>query len=236
VRGTVFDWDGTLVDIDEREFYCINQALTEHGTSGISQEFYVQNYYQRPFEVGSGPRMVIETALEQDMGRADRVYESYKRLFASTVDRVRLHEGALQLLKLLNGEGLKVGIATMRFTRSVVASEIKVLGVDSWTNIFLTREDLGFDKRLGSLDETVDQRARLVTKVLAKLDVSIAESFLVGDSWWDVRAGKKLGMKTVLVKTGFSHYNDFSGENPDLLVGSLPELEARIRSGELDDS
>jgi phosphoglycolate phosphatase-like HAD superfamily hydrolase len=99
----------------------------------------------------------------------------------------------------------------------------------------LTRQDLGFDRKLGSLEETVEQRARLVTQVLAKLGVSVAESFLVGDSWWDIRAGKKLGMKTVLVKTGFSHYNDFSSEKPDLLVGSLPELEARIRSGELGD-
>ena len=82
----------------------------------------------------------------------------------------------------------------------------------------------------------MDQRARLVTRVLAKLGVSVAESFLVGDSWWDVRAGKKLGMKTVLVKTGFSHYNDFSSERPDLLVRSLPELEARIRGGEMNDS
>jgi len=236
VKGAVFDWDGTLVDIDQREFHCINKALAEHGEGEVSQEFYVHNYYQRPFEVGSGPRLVIETALAQNTGRADRVYETYRRLFAATVDRVRLHEGALQLLKLLNGEGLKVGIATMRFTRSVLASEIQVLGVDSWTNTFLTREDLGFDRRLGSLEETVDQRARLVTRVLAKLGVSVAESFLVGDSWWDVRAGKKLGMKTVLVKTGFSHYNDFSSERPDLLVRSLPELEARIRGGEMNDS
>ena len=236
MKGAVFDWDGTLVDIDQREFYCINEALVEHGTRRISWEFYVQNFYRRPFELGTGPRMVIETALEQDTAKVDRVYETYIKLFAATVDRVRLHEGALQLLKLLNGEGLKVGIATMRFTRSVVASELKVLGVDSWASIFLTRQDLGFDRRLGSLEETVDQRARLVTRVLTKLDLSVAESFLVGDSWWDIRAGKKLGMKTVLVKTGFSHYNDFSSEKPDLLVGSLPELEARIRSGDLDDS
>ena len=79
MKGAVFDWDGTLVDIDQREFHCINKALAEHGEGEVSQEFYVHNYYQRPFEVGSGPRMVIETALAQNTGRADRVYETSRR-------------------------------------------------------------------------------------------------------------------------------------------------------------
>jgi len=33
MKGAVFDWDGTLASIDEREFYCINHALTENGSN-----------------------------------------------------------------------------------------------------------------------------------------------------------------------------------------------------------
>ena len=74
------------------------------------------------------------------------------------------------------------------------------------------------------MEETVGQRARLVTKALGEIRLTPHDVFLVGDSWWDVRAGKRLGIRTVLVKTGFAFYNDFSKENPDLTVASMNEL------------
>jgi 1,4-alpha-glucan branching enzyme len=43
LRGAVFDWDGTLVDIDEREFYCINQTLRAHNVRPIARDFFIHN-------------------------------------------------------------------------------------------------------------------------------------------------------------------------------------------------
>ncbi len=229
MRAAIFDWDGTLVQIDEREFYCINRALKEQGTKPIDKDFYVKNYYQRAFEIGTGPRMVLETALA---GKSPTVieaaYESYRKAFQETVDKARLQDGALNLLRELRTARFKVGIATMRFTRWVVESELNNLGVAPFTDSLLTREDLGLGRTLGSLEETVAKRTQLVTKMLGELNVGSDDAFLVGDSWWDVRAGKRLRMRTVLVKTGFSYYNDFSSEKPDLMVISLVELQRQL--------
>ncbi len=63
MKGAIFDWDGTLLDIDGREFYCINAALKAHGIASVTHDFFIHNYYRRPFEVGTGPRMVLETAI-----------------------------------------------------------------------------------------------------------------------------------------------------------------------------
>ena len=65
---------------------------------------------------------------------------------------------------------------------------------------------------------------------LDRLKLGVGDAFLVGDSWWDIRAGKKLGMRTVLVRTGFARYNDFSKERPDVTVASLSELERNLES------
>ena len=230
MKAAIFDWDGTLVDIDDRELYCINQALKAHGVSPVDQAFFVQNYYRRPYEVGTGPRMVLDAALLGN--HVEEVYETYRKLFSRSVDKTGLQEGALELLRLLKARGFRIGIATMRFTRSVVASELRVLGVGSYVDVLLTREDLGLRRALKSLEETVGQRVRLVSKALEQLDHGVTESFLVGDSWWDIRAGKQLGMKTVMVKTGFSFHNDFSGEKPDLVVRSLLELEGKVQGKE----
>jgi phosphoglycolate phosphatase-like HAD superfamily hydrolase len=229
LKGAIFDWDGTLAQIDDREFYCINQTLAAHHSKPIDQEFLVKNYYQRAYEIGTGPRMVLETALSREDGaRIDEAYETYRKLFRDSVDRAKLQNGALELLSALKKHGFKLGIATMRFTRSVVASELDLLKVRPLVEILFTREDLGPGRGLESLDEVVDKRKQLVMRALDRLKISVADAFLVGDSWWDVRAGKKLGIRTVLVRTGFARYNDFSKEAADVTVNSLVELEDRL--------
>ena len=232
MKGAIFDWDGTLVDIDEREFYCINQTLRAHNISPITHDFFIHNYYRRPFEVGTGPRMVLEASVGEKEVNLDEFYETYRKLFAGTINKARLQDGATELLTLLKEKEYRVGVATMRYTRSVVDRELEAFGVDSLANVLLTREDLGFKRALGSLEETVEQRVQLVSKALEKLGLSPQNSFLVGDSWWDIRAGKRLGMKTVLIRTGFSLHNDFSSEKPEIVVSSLAELEARVRNGD----
>ena len=225
MKGAVFDWDGTLASIDEREFYCINHALTEHGSEPINDEFYVKNYYLRAYEEGTGPRMVLEAALT-GKGRPiiEAVYESYRRIFQATAEKATLQTGAIEILRALKHVGFKICIATMRYTKWVVESELKHLSVTPLVDLLLTRQDLGVGGTLGSLEETVKQRARLVTRALGEVRLSHDDAFLVGDSWWDVRAGKKLGIRTVLVRTGFASYNDFSKEKPDLTVSSMNEL------------
>jgi pyrophosphatase PpaX len=229
LKGAIFDWDGTLAQIDDREFYCINQTLTVHHSKPIDQEFLIKNYYQRAYEIGTGPRMVLETALSRDKGdRIDEVYETYRKLFRDTVDKARLQNGALELLSVLKAHGFKLGVATMRFTRSVVAAELDLLKVSPLLDVLFTREELGPARGSESLEEVVDKRKHLVILALDRLKLRVEDAFLVGDSWWDVRAGRKLGIRTVLVRTGFARYNDFSKENADITVKSLTELENRL--------
>jgi phosphoglycolate phosphatase-like HAD superfamily hydrolase len=231
LKGAIFDWDGTLAQIDDREFYCINQTLIAHHSKPIDPGFLVKNYYQRAYEIGTGPRMVLETALSKEDGpRIDEAYETYRKLFRDTVDKAKLQNGALELLSALKAHGFKLGIATMRFTRSVVAEELDLLKVRPLVDVLFTREDLGPGRGLESLEEVVDKRKQLVMRALDALKLLVENAFLVGDSWWDVRAGKKLGIRTVLVRTGFARYNDFSNEGADVTVNSLVELDKRVES------
>src|SRR3989442_7435384 len=184
LKGAIFDWDGTLAKIDDREFYCINQTLNAHHSKPIDQEFLVKNYYQRAYEIGTGPRMVLETALSREDGaRIDEVYETYRKLFRDTIDKAKLQNGALGLLSTLKGHGFKLGVATMRFTRSVVAAELDLLKVSPLVDVLFTREDLGPGRGLESLQEVVDKRKQLVILALDRLNVRVEDAFLVGASW-----------------------------------------------------
>jgi phosphoglycolate phosphatase-like HAD superfamily hydrolase len=229
LKGAIFDWDGTLASIDDREFYCINSALAEQGESPVNKQFYIDNYYRRAYELGTGPRMVLKTALTgRGPATVESAYESYRKIFQESADKATLQTGTLPILNALKQAGFKIGIATMRYTRWVVESELEHLAVAPLVDILQTREDL---RSLGqewgaldSLDTIVSQRAQLVTRALRGLQLGPSDVFLVGDSWWDVRAGRQIGVRTVLVRTGFAAYNDFSNEHPDLVVSTLLEL------------
>src|SRR5437763_15931073 len=117
-------------------------------------------------------------------------------------------------------------IATMRYTKPLLDPDLKHRPVTSQVDLLLTRQDLGIKGTLRSLEETVNQRARLVARALREISLTPDEVFLVGDSWWDVRAGKQLGIRTVLVKTGFASHNDFAREKQDLTVHSRNERRA----------
>lgn len=55
--------------------------------------------------------------------------------------------------------------------------------------------------------------------------IDLCESFMVGDRWRDVAAGKAVGCKTILVQ---ADYDEQEAESPDAVVDSLPEACAFI--------
>lgn len=60
----------------------------------------------------------------------------------------------------------------------------------------------------------------LLTDAARELDLSLAESFMVGDRWRDVSAGKAAGCRTIFVDYG---YAEALRAAPDFTVRSLPE-------------
>jgi len=55
--------------------------------------------------------------------------------------------------------------------------------------------------------------------------IDLARSYMVGDRWRDIAAGKAAGCRTVLVESG---YDERAAENPDVIVGSLLEASEVI--------
>lgn len=62
------------------------------------------------------------------------------------------------------------------------------------------------------------------------LDIDLDRSYMIGDRWRDVGAGRSAGCTTVLINRDYSYAgspSDFS-EEPDYSVGSLPEAIERV--------
>ena len=61
-------------------------------------------------------------------------------------------------------------------------------------------------------------------------DLDLGRSFMVGDRWRDIEAGRAAGCKTILVEYP---YAERKAENPDRIVGSLREASALILEEQL---
>jgi D-glycero-D-manno-heptose 1,7-bisphosphate phosphatase len=69
----------------------------------------------------------------------------------------------------------------------------------------------------------------LILAAAAEHGIDLARSYVVGDRWRDVAAGKVAGCFTIFVDYGYEQY----GPNfPDLVVKSLPEAAASILARE----
>jgi D-glycero-D-manno-heptose 1,7-bisphosphate phosphatase len=72
-------------------------------------------------------------------------------------------------------------------------------------------------------------RPGLLIEAAGRHTIDLKVSFMVGDRWRDIEAGKNAGCKTILVDCG---YNERSPQNPpDLRVGSLAESVDWILDG-----
>ena len=61
----------------------------------------------------------------------------------------------------------------------------------------------------------------LIKKAARELDIALDKSFLVGDKTSDILAGKRAGLKTILVKTGYAGKDGLHKVKPDFTARNL---------------
>lgn len=70
----------------------------------------------------------------------------------------------------------------------------------------------------------------MLLEAASKWSLSLDRSFMVGDRWRDIAAGKAAGCKTILIRAG---YNERPADDPDAVVNSLYEAGLLILSSRI---
>lgn len=68
----------------------------------------------------------------------------------------------------------------------------------------------------------------MLVRAAIKASIDLKSSFMVGDRWRDIEAGKAAGCKTVLIE---SRYKEKKAKDPDAVANSLFEASRLILSG-----
>ncbi|MEZ7503386.1 phosphoglycolate phosphatase [Psychrobacter sp. Arc29] len=212
----IFDFDGTLIDSVPDLADATNAMLTTLGKDTYPIET-IRNW------IGNGSRMLVERALVGDItvpegaltqAEADHAeqifFEAYKNLSGSkTVAYPDVDSG----LKKLHAAGYTLALVTNKPIRFVP----KILASFGWQDLF--SEVMGGD----SLPVKKPDPAPLL-HVCDALNISVAQSVMIGDSRNDMLAGQSANMDTLGLSYGYNYGQDIRELNPTEAFDNFADL------------
>jgi len=183
----VFDFDGTLVDSRQAVACTIDAALASQGRHGVPPEQAIALIGLPLTEMF---RRLVPHALSADEVAA--LVAAYSGSYLALASKhERLYDGIFDLLADLARAGRRLGVATSKSTRGAHA------GAQRWgLQIFMERI-YGFDA-VANPKPAPD----LLVRIMAELDVSPAQTVMVGDTSFDIEVGRRAGVQTVGVTWG----------------------------------
>lgn len=202
-KTVLFDLDGTLINTIPLIRLTFEKVFADFGIPWANGEVLKT--------IGLPLREVAE---QYAPGRVEEFLEQYAA-FQSTKHKeyTKLYPGTLETLKLIKMKGFRTGVVTSK--RKVPAQTgMALTGIDSYIEIAISVEDVSKPK----------PNSEPVLKALELLNMQPEDALYVGDSWYDVLAGKQAGVTTVGVTWGMAAREQLEEHNPDYIVDSWDEF------------
>ncbi|HEY8736480.1 MAG TPA: HAD family hydrolase [Candidatus Dormibacteraeota bacterium] len=139
------------------------------------------------------------------------------KIIASAVDACRrLREAGYVLVVVTNQPDVARGTETMEGVGAINGAVGDVIEIDEF--VVCPHDDQ---------DGCACRKPKpgMLTAAAERRGLDLGRSFMVGDRWRDIEAGRRAGCTTVFVDRG---YTERRPSNPDLVVGELAEAVPRI--------
>ena len=147
----------------------------------------------------------------------------------SSVEEVEFLPGVAEAIWALRDAGFRIIVAT---NQPDVATGVQRREVVEAINESIRRtfpiDDIKVCYHLDENDcECRKPKAGMLLKAAAEWSLDLKQSFMIGDRWRDIGAGKAAGCRTILIR---GDYKERQAENPDAVVDSLFEASILILS------
>lgn len=212
IKGVLFDNDGTLIDTHDLILSSMRYSTREVLGEVFDDEKLMAKVGQ-PLVVQMKD-FTPDPLLQEEILR---VYRAHNH--AHHDDAIAAFPGIEDCLKQLFQMGMKMGVVT---------SKLHEL---AWRGLTLTGLALYLSCCVGADDcDVYKPNPDPVIKGTQLLELSPAECLYVGDSPFDMQAGRESGCKTVAVTWGMFSLERLQAEHPDYVIDTPQDLVALVQS------
>ncbi|HET7580627.1 MAG TPA: pyrophosphatase PpaX [Bacillales bacterium] len=200
----LFDLDGTLINTNELIISSFLHTLG-HYFPGEYRREHVVDFIGEPLE---------ESFERVDSDRVEELVEVYRKHNIEHHDElVQEYEGVFETVEALHQQGFKLGVVTTKRRRTVEMG-LKISRLDSFFDTVVTFDDVSRAK----------PDPEPLNRALSMLEASAEKAMMVGDSVFDIQAGKNAGTYTAGVGWSIKGGNVLRAEKPDVMLETMPDL------------
>lgn len=198
----LFDIDRTLLDTAEFINQAFEHALKMHATPVSREELEAT--------IG-GPLTHSYGLLAPDTDAAELI-RTHREFQAKNLHLSKAFPNAKETLETLRGAGIPLAAITNR-SKITSLDTLSRAGLSHLFDLILSAEDV----------ENIKPHPEPLLKAISFMKADAAQSYMVGDTFMDVEAGKSAGTKTIAVSYGLDGAR-LASSNPDYLVHSIEEI------------
>jgi len=213
IKALIFDIDGTLVDSFDVYHGVFNQGIADFTIGEVSREV-LRELLAKNLSL----REILQTVLPFSVD--DATYEACRekilRLYREAeLEGVKSFPGTEELFRYLQGEGIKIGIATGRM------SSVE----DEWIRF----RRLGLHLYIAAIATSREVQNRkpapdVIIECARRLGIPPDQSAVVGDTESDIVAARAAGAIAVSVTTGHEDEDVLRKAEPDIFLNSINDL------------
>ena len=190
----IFDLDGTLIDSRKDLTTSVNLTRESYNLPPLSLET-VCGF------IGNGARKLIERSLPENINIDDAMPRMKKNYYEHLTDETKLYPGVLKGLQKLAATGRKLAVITNK-PDEAAKIVLKELGIDRY-----------FDEIMGGgCGHPLKPEPDALLYFAAKWNADAGKSWMVGDHYTDLEAGKRAGMQCCWASYGFGDPRDSTYE------------------------
>ena len=206
-KAFLFDMDGTLVDTFDLIYESFNSALKQNGKRQLTKEEFDKKLFGKP--VDSTVSRLLGIATE---GEYKKVLKDFEIHWLRNLARVEVFKNVPLTLERLKAKGYKLGVVSTS-PRGVIYETLQQTRIYDYFDVLIGAEDA---KRKKPHHEPV-------TNALRVLNMGPEEAVFVGDTVYDIKAGKSAGCHTVFMLNAYNG-DVLKAEKPDGVIRDVSEL------------
>ncbi|WP_413378447.1 pyrophosphatase PpaX [Alkalihalobacillus sp. 1P02AB] len=204
IKTLLFDLDGTLINTNDLIIASFLHTLEQYQPGRYKREDVI------PF---IGPPLV-DSFQQVDREKTEEMIGVYRTFNHAKHDElVTEYEGVYEAIETLHKQGFKLAVVTSKISQTAHMG-LKLTGLDKFFDVVVALDHV---KKSKPDPEPIDL-------ALEQLDSTREEAIMVGDSDFDILAGKNANMKTAAVAWSIKGEDVLRSYNPDFMLEDMRDL------------